>query len=445
MYRYVDVVYGTIDIPQIIDDLVDTEEVQRLDDVMQTAMARYVYRSAKTSRMEHCIGAFHIVSRVAKQLSLDETETKILQAGALLHDLGHPPLSPALEPLLRSTIGLSHEELSYEYITGKRCITEARIPKILEEKHSLNKEKIGQLIFKQNNSSDLIGKNIYLKQLISGVIDVDRLDYLRRDAQQCRVPLMIDQDRLIGAMSIQEINGYLQLCFNKKDIESIVNFLQVRNRMYNVVYKHRKVRVFEAVQFEALKIAFPELAKQGLQFHTMNDADIISKLLSFGGIPEELMRRMRENRNKSKYKIAFELKSHEAIYNSQLDLVKDLNNFAKLNTDPKKLKFGKDFIRGKIIELMPQMVESHKVLVDFPARYEDPEVAIQKVNINILDSDKPKRLFDLKDTRVDEIKSIAVKPDSGSYFSVYCVPELVKDVKEATIKFLDRFEKGEID
>lgn len=442
MYRYVDGVYGTIDIPQLVNDLIDTEELQRLDDVMQTAMARYVYRSAKTSRMEHCIGACHIATRVANQLKLDETETKILQAGALLHDLGHPPLSHALEPLLKSITGLSHEELSYEYIMGKRFISESKISKILEQSHSLNKEKIAQLIFKPKKSDDLIGRQVYLKQLISGVIDVDRLDYLRRDAQQCKVPLMIDQDRLIGAMSIQEVDGLLQLCFNKKDIESIVNFLQVRNRMYNVVYKHRKVKVFEAMQFEALKIAFPDLAKQGLQFEIMNDADVISKLLSFGGVPEELMRRMRENRNKAKYKIAFELNSHEAVFNDQLDLVKDLNNYEKINTN--KNNFGIDVIKQKIIDLMPQNVESHKVLVDFPAKYEDPSLYVEKVNINILDGDKAMKLFDLKDTRVDEIKSIAVKPDSASYFSVYCVPELIKEVREATIKFLDNFSKGSI-
>jgi len=443
MYRYVDGVYGTIDIPQLVNDLVDTEELQRLDDVMQTAMARYVYRSAKTSRMEHCIGAFYIASRVSKQLKLDETETKILQAGALLHDLGHPPLSHALEPLLKSIIGLSHEELSYDYIIGKRFISESRISRILEQDHSLNKEKIAQLIFKPKESNDLIGRHVYLKQLISGIIDVDRLDYLRRDAQQCKVPLTIDQDRLIGAMSIQEVDGLLQLCFNKKDIESIVNFLQVRNRMYNVVYKHRKVKVFEAMQFEALKIAFPELAKQGLQFEIMNDADVISKLLSFGGVPEELMRRMRENRNKGKYKIAFELNSHEAVYNNQLELVRDLNNYEKINTS--KNNFGTDVIKQKIIELMPQSVESHKVLVDFPAKYEDPKIAVEKVNINIINGEKVTKLFDLKDTRVDEIKSIAVKPDSASYFSVYCVPEIVKEVREATIKFLNKFSKGEID
>ena len=76
---------------------------------------------------------------------------------------------------------------------------------------------------------------------------------------------------------------------------------------------------------------------------------------------------------------------------------------------------------------MPQSVESHKVLVDFPAKYEDPKIAVEKVNINIINGEKVTKLFDLKDTRVDEIKSIAVKPDSASYFSVYCVPEIVLD------------------
>jgi HD superfamily phosphohydrolase len=216
-----DPVYGFINIrSELLFDVISHPYFQRLRHIKQLGMTDLVYPGALHTRFQHALGAMHLMSRVLdnlrnKGIEISEQEYEASQIAILLHDIGHGPFSHALENSLLTDV--HHESLSYLFMV------------------ELNRQFDGELdlalrIFR--NSYD----RKFFHQLVSSQLDIDRLDYLKRDCFFTGVMEgTIGVDRIISMLHV--FND--QLVVEEKGIYSIENFLNARRLMYWQVYLHK--------------------------------------------------------------------------------------------------------------------------------------------------------------------------------------------------------------
>ena len=232
-----DPVFGFIKIPRgLILDVICHPLMQRLTRIRQLGMASVVYPGAQHTRFLHSIGAFHLVSEAVLSLQqkgvfIFDSEVEAVQIAILLHDIGHGPFSHVLENSLIS--GISHEDIS------------------LQMMEKMNREMGGALTL-----AIKIFKNEYpkrfLHQLISSQLDMDRLDYLRRDSFFTGVTEgNIGSARIIKMLDVEND----ALVVDQKGIYSIENYLISRRLMYWQVYLHKTAVGCEAILVNLLKRA----------------------------------------------------------------------------------------------------------------------------------------------------------------------------------------------
>ena len=216
-----DPIYGFITVPdQLIARIIDHPYFQRLRRITQMGCAHVVFPGARHSRFEHALGCLHLMQKAIRVLRLkgveiDDHEEQALQIGILLHDIGHGPYSHTLESaLIKST---SHEELSLKFL------------------ESLNKEFDGALDLAIRLFRGTYPRK-FLNQLIAGQLDIDRLDYLKRDSFYAGVAEgNINSERIISMFNVQDD----ELVVDAKGIYSIENFLIARRLMYWQAYMHK--------------------------------------------------------------------------------------------------------------------------------------------------------------------------------------------------------------
>ena len=208
-----DPVFGFIKIPRgLLYDLVCHPVVQRLTRIRQLGLSSVVYPGAQHTRFQHSVGAFHLMSEAIRELTakgnfIFDSEAEAVQAAILLHDVGHGPFSHVLEDTL--VRGIAHEEISL----------------MLMER--INREVNGQLTLAIRIFQDQYPKR-FLHQLVSGQLDMDRLDYLRRDSFYTGVSEgNIGSARIIKMLDVRDD----RLVVESKGIYSIENFLTARRLM----------------------------------------------------------------------------------------------------------------------------------------------------------------------------------------------------------------------
>ncbi len=232
-----DPVYGFITIDdELINQVIAHPYFQRLRRINQMAMANLVYPGAVHSRLHHALGAYHLMGNAISELKnkgtdITQAEEQAAKIAILLHDIGHGPFSHALEHVLIE--GMHHEELSLLII------------------NELNKQFGGQLSLALEIFTDQYHKK-FLYQLISGQLDVDRMDYLTRDSFFTGVNEgVIGYDRIIKMLTVH--NG--ELMVEEKGIYSIEKFLVARRLMYWQVYLHKTVLCAEQMLKRIIKRA----------------------------------------------------------------------------------------------------------------------------------------------------------------------------------------------
>ncbi|GIV41336.1 MAG: phosphohydrolase [Vicingaceae bacterium] len=238
-----DPVYGFISIKHdLIHDLIEHPYFQRLRNIHQLGMTHLVYPGALHTRFHHALGAMHLMNRAIETLrnkGVEITEKEAIGATAaiLLHDIGHGPFSHALENTFIE--GISHEAISLA---------------IMKE---INRQWKGKL-----DTCIAIFENQYpkkfLHQLVSSQLDMDRLDYLKRDSFYTGVSEgVISTDRIISMLTLHEDN----LAVEEKGIYSVEKFIIARRLMYWQVYLHKTVIAAENLIINILKRA-KELASK---------------------------------------------------------------------------------------------------------------------------------------------------------------------------------------
>ena len=229
-----DPVFGFIRVPRgLLLDIVRHPAFYRLSRIKQLGGANIVYPGAQHTRFQHSLGAFHLMGKAIQSLQqkghfIFDSEAEAVQAAILLHDIGHGPFSHVLEHTLIS--GVSHEDISLM---------------VMEQ---MNDEFRGQLSLAIKIFKDEYPKR-FLHQLISSQLDMDRLDYLKRDAFFTGVnEANIGSSRIIDMLDMVDD----QLVVDKKGIYSIENYLVSRRLMYWQVYLHKTSVAAEHVMINAL-------------------------------------------------------------------------------------------------------------------------------------------------------------------------------------------------
>lgn len=247
-----DPVFGFINIPKgLLYDIVRHPLLQRLTRIKQVGLSSVVYPGAQHTRFQHSLGAFYLMSEAITQLTskgnfIFDSEAEAVQAAILLHDIGHGPFSHVLEDTIVQ--GVSHEEISL----------------MLMER--MNKEMNGQLSLAIQIFKDEYPKR-FLHQLVSGQLDMDRLDYLRRDSFYTGVTEgNIGSARIIKMLDVADD----RLVIESKGIYSIENFLTARRLMYWQVYLHKTSVAYERMLISTLLRA-KELASQGVELFASPD------------------------------------------------------------------------------------------------------------------------------------------------------------------------------
>jgi len=239
-----DPIYGFIDIDKgIINDLINHEFFQRLRRISQLGLTYLVYPGANHTRFQHALGCLHLMNKALYQIenkghkiSFDEKEA--VKIAILLHDIGHSPFSHALEKILVNNV--SHEEITLLYM------------------HRFNEIFKGKLSLAIDIFSNKYHKK-FLYQLVSSQLDLDRLDYLKRDSFFTGVAEgNIGVDRIINMFNIRNDS----LVVEEKGIYSIEKFLHARRLMYWQVYLHKTVLCSENMLIKIIKRAI-FLTKKG--------------------------------------------------------------------------------------------------------------------------------------------------------------------------------------
>lgn len=275
-----DPLYGYISPTSSELEIIDSESFQRLRRIQQLGLSSLIYPGANHSRFEHSLGVMHLAGRFAKSLELSDQLCSELRLAGLLHDVGHTPYSHALEHIFYSD-EYTHEDRSCD------LIDEFAASGVFED--DVRVDGIKSAI---QGTSDI--------QLVAGTIDVDRMDYLYRDAYHVGLEHgLIDVDTLIQFGQVRD--G--KIVFPVKTIQAIEELLIARYNMNRSVYQHPTSRVSESMLQTATKLHLQDSTDTSEELARYDDFQLHAALLSG---PEESATVYQSLINRDLYTIAWE-------------------------------------------------------------------------------------------------------------------------------------------
>lgn len=247
-----DPIYGFIKPTEIELKIINTHIFQRLRRIKQLAMAYLVYPGANHTRFEHSIGVSHIASLMSEKLFEEKKENeekiRIIRLAALLHDIGHGPFSHVSEELLNkySTTNSQSKEKIHELITQNLINSDEELKKLLSED---DRQKIIGLLNGNQIEFSL------MKNIISGPIDADKLDYLLRDSYFCGVKYgVFDLHRLLNTLTFYNEDSDKYIAVNYDGINSLEQFVLAKYYMTTQVYCHKVRLVADAMIIRGLEL-----------------------------------------------------------------------------------------------------------------------------------------------------------------------------------------------
>ncbi|MDA1014775.1 MAG: HD domain-containing protein [Planctomycetota bacterium] len=220
--------------------LVDTPEFQRLQHVTQLGLAARVYPGATHTRFEHALGVFHNSIRYLWQLASDERfrnaisvhQAEVLMASALLHDLGHWPFCHPIEDMSLPDLP-PHEEFAAQFLAPDRALAG-----VLRNEWGVEPDEVLDVLVAKTDSKSLR----LMRSILSGPIDIDKMDYLERDSLHAGVPYgrNFDKNRLIQSLLVNAAGDGLAISVKGKTAAEMMVF--ARYVMFSEVYWHHTVR-----------------------------------------------------------------------------------------------------------------------------------------------------------------------------------------------------------
>jgi HD superfamily phosphohydrolase len=252
-----DSVHDHIGVEGVAADLLDTPALQRLRRIRQLGTVGLVYPSANHTRFEHSLGVYHLADAALSELGIGGSRAERLRAAAILHDVGHTPFSHNVESVVARRTGRMHDEVD-------DLLDDGDVARALAL-HDIDPDAVAELIAGGGEFG----------QLISGELDVDRMDYLVRDAHHTGVPYgTIDAGRLVRELRF--LDGRLVLA--EGNVQTAESLLVARSLMNPVVYNHHVARISKAMLRRASERLLEAGATTAAELRRMDDAGLLVAL-----------------------------------------------------------------------------------------------------------------------------------------------------------------------
>jgi HD superfamily phosphohydrolase len=278
-----DPLYGFVEVTEKERKLLNTGVLHRLSRIKQLGHSYIVYPSAVHTRLEHSLGALHVSSRICDRLKLDDLSKEVVRIAALLHDVGHGPFSHIFEDVMRHVNG---DEFSHEAVT--------------------------QLLIRSDEVQDIIGGTLCDKvirllndnsiesEIVSGSVDADKLDYLRRDTYHVGVAYgVFDLERVIRTVTRATQPEREYLAIQDKGADALEAYRLARYSMHVQVYEHHTRLIAEDMFLRSLKLAFDENALCESDFRVSSQRSFLKRYVSLDDSTIQTMI-MQKSRSKSK-------------------------------------------------------------------------------------------------------------------------------------------------
>ncbi|WIG57485.1 MAG: dNTP triphosphohydrolase, broad substrate specificity [Ktedonobacterales bacterium] len=350
-----DSLYDLIPLSALEVELIATPEFVRLQGVKQLGFVYRVWPGATHTRFEHSLGVYYLMlralhalrSQAPDLLSGDDTTPQTLLAAALLHDVGHYPFSHAIEELGYPV--LPHEKVG-------RLLIEAPAISAVLSRHGLQPGRVADLVDPPRDRP-LLAEDSLLIRLLSGALDVDKLDYLPRDARACNVPYGgVDVTRLLGSLRVLETTDGARLGVSDKGISPLNSLLHARQEMFDNVYWHHTNRAMMAMLLRAVQEALEAHAIMPTDLYGHDDSSLLA-LLGGEGMPEGARALVSGLRMRQPYKVLLEVSARAGKLFSQLDA---------LFWDQAKRRRVEIELAAALAEGLGASVAPYETLVDVP-------------------------------------------------------------------------------
>ncbi len=252
-------------------------EFLRLDGIQQLGFASRVWPGAKHTRYEHSLGVMHLTERAVAHLRsipegafITDDDARVVVAAALLHDIGHYPFSHAIEELGDPV--QSHE------VVGTGIIASGGIADVLQREWAVDPARVAALV--NGDKASMTERDRVLEGLLSGTLDMDKLDYLPRDARACNVPYGgVDTDRLIGSLTVLETpTGERRIGIGDKGISPLHSLINARQEMFDNVYWHHTNRACMVMLLRAVQDALVAGVINADSLTNHHDASLLAML-----------------------------------------------------------------------------------------------------------------------------------------------------------------------
>ena len=362
--------------------VIDTSTVQRLRRIKALGAASILYPSANHTRFEHSLGVMHLAGVVGKTLNLSEDEIKKIRLAALLHDIGHFPFSHVLEEISIKYKEKKHEDYVLELIESSELAS-------ILKKERIDPAEIASIASGNSES--------YLGSIIAGDFDVDRMDYLVRDAHHTGVAYgIIDLNRIINTLKIQDNT----LVIESGGIMAIESLLVARVHMFQAVYLHKVARIVGLMIKRAAEKLIEDEKLDTSDLLKMDDFDFIALLRSSEGYPKNIMTRID---NRDLYKCAFS--------KSFLEINK--YNVLSLYNNEKRIRHLEEELARRI------KIDPDEIIIDI---FLPPK--LEETNIKVLNKGE---IFSF-----GELSKIALSLKNLDFYgkmNIYCPKESKKDIK----------------
>ena len=346
-----DSIYDLLPLSAEASRLLATGPMLRLDGIQQLGFVSRIWPGARHSRLEHSIGVMHLMREALIQLrfrgaGFDDESARTGIAAALLHDVGHYPFSHAIEEL--------GDPVQPHEIVGRRLILSDEIADILRCGWRVNPHRVADLINPPEGGVD--PRDRIARQLLSGPLDVDKLDYLPRDARACAVPYGgVDTARLLGALVDIPLPGGSVLGIDHKGISPMHSLMNARQEMFDNVYWHHTNRACMAMLLRAVQDAL-EAGLPPAELSNYADVTLLQRLAR-SDMPESTRRLVAGLQSRRFHKRAVEISSRAG------DLFEYLSD---LFTDPGRRRELERRLARTISEQAGCHLGDGDVLIDIP-------------------------------------------------------------------------------
>jgi uncharacterized protein len=354
-----DSLYDLIPLGPREERLIGTPAFLRLQNVKQLGFVYRIWPGATHTRYEHSLGCYHLALRALRALlqrgadgglaGISTSSIQTLVVAALLHDIGHYPFSHTIEELGHPIV--SHEEV------GRSLIEHGEIATLIEQDYHLSPQRVADMI-DPPKSRALPADDELLCHLLSGALDVDKLDYLPRDARACNVPYGgVDVSRLLGALRVHpNVQGLRRLVVTHKGISPLHSLLHARQEMFDNIYWHHTCRAFQVMLMRAVHEALLTGTLHSEQLVGLDDASLLT-LLADERMPASSRCLARDLELRRAYKGVLEISRLAGRLFNRLDA---------LYWDAQRRRHVEQALSAELGRVLQLEIDDHEVLFDIP-------------------------------------------------------------------------------